>query len=242
MIVVMNLSSKHGTVIWLAGVLGLTPMVQAAENLPNPGSLADEIAAAKRAGLPTVPSDIQVRVRTDENAAPLYRELGRLLKARPLTKADEGGLSDLGARHNPSDAAVMAGRRLFARRNDIADLIRRATDRPRCAFKRDWALGANLQFPEFRWMRFAARWLGAERAMLLRGGNYMEAIRRQARGFRLSQHAASDPIIIAYLVAVAIDNITFAGFEKILNDAGEKPGIASEVRRTIEKKCSAVKW
>src|SRR5438128_1137156 len=50
-------------------------------------ALAAERAAAKREGIPVSPADLQKPpIPAARNAAPLYRQLGALLKARPLSK------------------------------------------------------------------------------------------------------------------------------------------------------------
>jgi hypothetical protein len=55
-----------------------------------------------------------------------------------------------------------------------------------------------------------------------------------ALGFRIGRHAASEPMLIGHLVAVAIDAITLRGMENILYAAGSQPGVAQAVRVAVE--------
>jgi hypothetical protein len=54
-----------------------------------------------------------------------------------------------------------------------------------------------------------------------------------ALGFVIARHTAQDPMLIAYLVAVAIDNITLYGLERILYVTGEHPEVAEAVHHAI---------
>jgi len=199
-------------------------------------SLAQEIAATRRAGLPTRPQDLRVPLPPPEqNAALVYKQLEDLLKAKPIMAMVEEEVIELHRRKTPPDDAVQEARRILVDRQDILGLIHGAAARSRCVFQRDWASGPDLQVPEFALIRRASRWISAESYLLLLDGKPMEAVRNQALGFRLARHAASDPMLLSYLVGVAVNGITLVGFEKILYEAGRDPAVAEAVRRTIEK-------
>src|SRR5439155_20186215 len=55
----------------------------------------------------------------------------------------------------------------------------------------------------------------------------------QARGFRIGQHAASDPVVTAFLVGIACEDLALDGMRNILYLAGDKPGIAEAIREAI---------
>src|SRR5205823_10508510 len=52
-------------------------------------------------------------------------------------------------------------------------------------------------------------------------------------GFNVAKHAASDPVLISYLVGVACEAITLAGMENILSMAGPDAEAAETVRTTL---------
>src|SRR5689334_9416130 len=54
------------------------------------GSLAQELAAAKKEGLPTTAQELQAPLPPEtQNAAPLYTKLTALLKVTPLTEEEK---------------------------------------------------------------------------------------------------------------------------------------------------------
>jgi hypothetical protein len=112
-------------------------------------------------------------------------------------------------------------------------MIHEAADRPQCVFRRNWALGLAVVFPEHSTLRRVERLLKAESYLLAREGRYQEAITNQARGFRIAEHAASDPTIIAYLVASACHALTLDGMKDILHLAGSNAEVADQVRIAI---------
>jgi hypothetical protein len=200
------------------------------------GDLARERAAAKQMGLPLTPGEMQAPLPpADQNAAPLYTQLTRLLTTKPLSKADDASLAAVARLKRSSPAQQAAVRRLFAARPEILPLIHKSAQRPQCVFVRDWSKGLDLLFPEFPKMRIALRCLNAESLFLLQDGKPLDAVRNQALGFRIARHAAADPTLIGYLVAVALDSITLAGMQRFLYQAGDSPSVADAVRQAIEQ-------
>ena len=198
-------------------------------------TLVDEIEKTRQAGLPTTPKELQAPLPPNsQNAAPLYRQLGALLKSKPLSDDDKIAGAGVGRRRITEDQAAPL-RRAYARRGDIGNLVRQAAEMPQCVFDRDWEQGADLLLPEYATMRLAARWLSGESALLLYYGRTTEAIETQALGFHIASQAAKDPTLIAFLVGDAVDAITLAGMERILYEAGNKASVAEAVAQAIEK-------
>jgi len=197
-------------------------------------SLAEELKLLKAEGLPTKPEDLQAPLPpSEQNAAPLYRQLVALLKAKP-TIGDDKIATDYSGRAGLTVAEARQIRAAFQHRADIGRLIHRAVSRPVCVFDRQWALGAQMQFPEFRLLRTCARWLSAESALELYDGKPEAAIKTMALGFTLARHCAQDPMLIGYLVTIALDTITLHGMERILYVAGKQPNTPRDVRLAIE--------
>jgi hypothetical protein len=199
-------------------------------------NLAVHQAAARKAGIPLTPRELQKPVPpTAQNAAPDYRRLTQLLKEKPIGEAEDKIVADLGGDAVHSEADLGTLRKVLADHADVMELVHRAADKPQCNFNRDWSQATKLQFPENATMREAARLLRAESYLMAKDGNYHDAVANLARGFRIAGHAASDPYLIGYLVGVAIDAVTLRGMESILYLGGPNAAVADEVREAVAK-------
>ena len=199
----------------------------------GPATLAREDAAARALGIPLTPAAKQAPLPpTPQNAAPLYTQLTALLHAKPLglPKYAEG----MSAFHSYTPAQIAAVRRTLAARPDVMRLVHQAARRPQCVFVRDWSHPLAATFPEFRTQREAARLLETESYLLARDGKYSEAVATQALGFRVAEHAASDHVLIAYLVGCASESITLTGMQSILEIAGPNAAVAASVKNAVQ--------
>ncbi len=195
--------------------------------------LAQVKAEVRAAGLPLEPRDLARPLPPDEqNAAPLYVQLNNYYSANPLTGADRV-LDDIRGVKLPTPQEQEQLRQAVQHRQDILTRVHAAAKRPYCDFNRNYAQGASLLLPEYARMRAGIRALTAESTLLLADGKPLDAIQNQSLGFQMAQHADSDPIIIANLVAIALDAITLRGMEKVLYASGEQPGVAQAVEQAI---------
>ncbi len=197
----------------------------------GPANLAREEAAARREGIPLTAQELQKPLPPpDQNAAPLYTKLTKLLHDKPLglPKYAEG----MDAFHAYTPAQIAAVRRTLVARQDVMALVHQAADKPQCVFVRDWNKGVDLEFPEYQLMREAARLIKTESYLLARDGHFGEAITNQARGFRVAEHAASDPALISYLVGNSSETITLAGMQSILALAGADAAAIWQVQQS----------
>ncbi len=185
------------------------------------------------AGLPLEPRELaQPQPPEEENAAPLYVQLNSYYTTHPLTGADLILDTTKGVRlPTPQEHAQL--RQGVQHRQDILRRVHQAAKRPFCAFNRNYAQGASLLLPEYAKMRAGVRALTAESTLLLADGKPLDAIQNQELGFKTAQHAATAPILIANLVAVALDAITLRNMEKVLYAAGEQPRVAQAVEQSI---------
>jgi len=196
----------------------------------GPSSLAREEASARQEGIPLNAGELQRPLPPpSQNAAPLYVRLTRLLHDKPLhlPKYAEG----MNAFRTYTPEQIAAVRKILAARQDVMTLVHQAADRPQCVFVRDWSKGLDLTFPEYQPMREAARLVETESYLLARDGRYAEAVSNQARGFHIAKHAASDPVLISYLVGNACESITLAGMQSILALAGPNAAVSGQVQR-----------
>ncbi|MCL5284108.1 MAG: hypothetical protein M1330_05320 [Armatimonadetes bacterium] len=202
-------------------------LMQVAATLPR------EEALAQQAGMPLDPAQLQTPLPPPAlNAAPDYERLMAILKSKPISPGVDEAIANVGTR-NATAADYAAAGKLLAGRQDVMALIDRATSKPDCDFNRNWSLGPSLMFPEYRWMREAARLLRAKSILLAKQGHFRRAILTQARGFRLAQHATSDPVIIGYLVGLGLDAISLQGMEKILRIAGLNAAVDDLIQKTL---------
>ena len=201
----------------------------------GPKELKRQRARARRMGVPLNGKELVPEPPRDEdNAAVIYRQLMDLLKAHPVDRDVLDPILYDSRRRELTVDEVAAARKLIHQRRDVMDLIYQATDRPVCDFARDWDQGTWLTFPEFSFLRLCARLLRVEGYVLAREGRYAEAIGVQARGFRLAQHAASDPSLLGLLVGAAIDGIALQGMEDLLHMAGRRQDVPAAVRDALE--------
>ena len=198
--------------------------------------LAQERGLARQAGILVTWQEMQRPLPpVEQNAAIDYVELTRLLTQRPLDKKTEDILARIHLlKMEPSDLAVVT--KTVADRKEVLDLLRRATDKPACVFQRDWSRGADVTFPEYVQMRRAMRLLKAECFLLARSGHKVEAVREASRGFRLAAHASSERMLISQLVGIAIESITLAGLQEILEQCGPNPDIANHIHQALAER------
>jgi hypothetical protein len=201
----------------------------------GPRDLARQRAAARREGIPLSPRDLrQSTLPADQNAALIYRRLARLLKDKPLDPQAWDIARDLGVQKAHTAAEIDRVRKLLVERRDVMALIEAATDRPRCDFYWYWA-----QAPDVVWvddmpaMRRPLILLSAQSYLLARDGRYPEAVRTQARCFRIAEHAASHQVVVTYLIGTAYARMAFSGMENILHLAGANARVASAVSEAI---------
>ncbi len=198
----------------------------------GPANLAREEAAARQEGISLDPKFLQKPLPPpDQNAAPLYIKLTRLLHDKPLNLPKYG--EGMNAFHAYTPAQLAASRKILADRQDVMTLIHQAADKPYCVFARDWNQGMDLKFPEYQDQREAVRLLKTESYLLARDGHYKEAVANQKRGFQVAEHAASDGLLISYLVGVANEFITLAGMQSILAQAGPNASVDADVENTV---------
>jgi hypothetical protein len=213
------------------------PRTLAANLLPSqPGSYAQEIAAAKREGVPIGPQALQAPLPPPEqNAAALYTQMILLRKTRPLSQEDDGAIAAVAGHKMPSAEQWTQARLVLQHRPDLLRLIHQVAARPQCVFTRDWSNPNAILSPELAQMREAVRLLTAESLLLAQNGKPLEAVRNEALGFRIAHHADEENWLIGYLTAINSDAITLNSMEKILTMAGNDPAVADAVQKEIEK-------
>ena len=199
----------------------------------GPADLARAKAALKSDGISLDPAGLQKPLPPPElNAAPLYGKLFRLLHDKPLNLPNYAQSLSASQSYTPEQLAAV--QKIYDSRPDVWALLHQTADRPDCVFTRDWSLGSAILFPEFQQMREAARLLNTETYLLAAQGKYAEAVKNQTCGFHIAEHAASDPVLISYLVGAACEAITLRGMQNILDQAGPNAAVAKSVRQAVQ--------
>lgn len=187
-------------------------------------ALPDTMAQYRALGLPWVAADLAPKppVAPEDNAAPHLVALTASLEARDweirqLRDAVRQGKPDVEAR-------------IVAFETELA-LARRATSYPRVDFRRDWDLGASLQFPELKGIRRAAQILGYHVEWSATMGRFDQAADDLRVLRRLGVFAGADPVLLGLLVNIKIDGIACEAAERALASA---EGDLSALRRLRE--------
>jgi len=198
-------------------------------------AFAKELAEAKRAGIPTTPQELQLPLPPpNQNAAPLYTELTKILREKPLSK-DEKIIEYSGYRGVLSPEQFERLRRALTSRSYLVSLVHKAVARPKCVFVRDWTTPQFTPTPEHIAMRFAARLIAAESLLITHDGNPLKAIRNQALGFQVARHISAESQQIGYLKGNSMDSITFRGFQRMLYLSGGNAKVAEAVQATVQR-------
>jgi len=200
----------------------------------GPADLVRERAAADKAGLQTRPDQLQRPLPpADQNAAPLYVQLDALRKQKPPHLPLYA--QPLNGRYAYTPEQLAAVQKEVDARQDIFTLLHQAADKPQCVFVHDYSnpLEAPFEFTNFAGLRESAREINTESLLLAYQGNYSQAVTDQERGFRIANQAASDGLLISSLVGSAIDAITLAGMQSILDLAGPDATLDSRVEADI---------
>ena len=197
----------------------------------GPADLARERAAAEKSGIrlsqPQTPLP-----PAGQNAAPLYDRLDALRKEKPLFLPPYA--QPLTGRYAYTPAQIAAAQSVVGSRPDIFGLLHQAADKPQCAFAdTSGPLGTSTAFTHYAGLRESAREINTESLLLAYRGQYPEAIANQERGFRIARQAASDHLLISYLVGDAIDAITLSGMQSILSLAGPNAALDSRAASDI---------
>jgi len=199
----------------------------------GPADLARARAEIEKDGVSLDPAALQRPLPPpDQNAAPLYQKLFQLLRDKPLGLPIYAQPLTADHTYTPEQLAVV--QKIYDSRPDVWGLVHQAADRPQCVYTRHWSEGFSVLFPEFQQFREAARLLNTETYLLAAQGRYAEAVQNQTRGFRVAEHAASDPVLISYLVGVACEAIALNGMRGILDKAGPNAAVDASVRQAVE--------
>lgn len=203
---------------------------------PVAARLPQEMAAARREGLPLTPQDLRrtPAAPAERNAAPIYAAMVQLLNKGDRSETDNiGDVLNTALSGDPARLDRNAARALLTRYDAVVRLADRAAAMPDCDFGREYAKPSNVQFPEFAATRAAARLLALRACVESADGNTAGAFRSIGECARIGRHAASEPVLIGLLVRIAIDGIAERAFQNVLLAHLDSPQVTAEARAAL---------
>lgn len=207
----------------------------------GPEDLKKERALARAAGLPLTTEEWPVKpIPPADDATPFYNKAFALEEEKGLIMS-EGAWELLEAARKGrrlSAAEITTLRQESNRRRAVLDLLRQGAARPAIALPAPEAAesGINILRPEVMGrQRTVATALRDEAGILALEGRYAEAARTQALGYNVARQIYRQPVLIAYAVGAAIEAITDAGLETVLQRAGPDEAAARAVLDALKK-------
>lgn len=185
-------------------------------------TLPAEREAARRAGLPLTPADVDpyLRIRPDEDAAPLYDEYERRQKALELAEHRELPHFEINDSQTVVSRAVLGdlnAERLAAltaaieRRRPLLDLAWRIPSRPRCRPRTDYRRLTDTKLEPYGAMRDATRMLTAHALLEASASRPEQAVRAMIATGQIERHADEGMLLISRLVQAAVGRLRHAG-------------------------------
>ncbi|MCK4323670.1 MAG: hypothetical protein KAW89_04015 [Armatimonadetes bacterium] len=225
----------------------LPPALWVYRDVTTARQLEAKLAALRAQGMPVTMTEAAPKpVPDDQNAAVLYQQVfqvqfgprGTSSPGRSignLTAAEEEILSRyLGPADEQLTAQVHAILMRPAMQQDL-EILRRASRLPHCVFPVNWEDGPAVLFHHMVKLKQATRLAAVQTALCAREGDVAEALDWCEMALRMSEHAASEPTIIAQLVAIAMQAMTLAPAKEFLAEAMVPPATANRFEQYLRQ-------
>jgi hypothetical protein len=193
--------------------------------------LKAERAAARAAGIPLSESENPLpAISAADDAVPLYDKLTALREVEPPeTKRPRPASEHRGG--SPRVESTEELRALITAKHEILRVIHTAAAKPHARI--DVAPENNQLIPRLTSMRQAAIMIRWESELMAREGRYVEAVRNEAISLRIANQCLEQQVLLTQLTSFAIEAIAMSGFRDLLEEAGERPGVAEAVRDEV---------
>jgi hypothetical protein len=180
-------------------------------------TLPDEIAAARREGVPLQVSELQ-RLATPsemgENAAPLYRKAAGLFSQSGRLETSLTQL--LGGSASAKDIVEIRDR--MPSFDDAAAVVTEAVAKQRVDWQRRWALGDEIDFfTDYQQLRSLASLLCTRAVLSARAGQLDKALDEVSVALRIADHAGREPTMYAFTSGAQIESDCLATLDHVLN-------------------------
>jgi hypothetical protein len=265
---------EYGLSLFVASILGVTVLLRVARRRPGPGMATAgatwprsrfALALAAAAALTSVTlwtMDARVRARAarvrtdaraaliavsprqveaDRNAAVVYAEAFARLDADPELRNPDAVLVD-----DSTDPTRTSVSELLARHTAAIRLLRETARLPACRFEHDYAdPKTHMLVPELNSARRAANVLRLDANRAIAAGDEREAVDDVNAIFRLSRGVRDEPMLVAGLVGMGVDQVGITTTEEIVRDIqrpedlaalnlGDAAGIRWTLRRCVQ--------
>lgn len=194
-----------------------------------------DLALAKKAGLAvSVAEFVRPVPPADRNAAVVYDQMVKVLNTRPIAGPDQV-LDYLAAPTYASAGELQAAEAALSSRADLVAFVHQAASRPDCYFVKNWTQPnpAQVAYPEMTALLEASHILTAQSLVMAAQGRPVQAVQNQALGFRIVDHAATEPTLTGYLLSTGAATTTVSGLQKILYMAGDNAKVDRAVAQAI---------
>jgi len=189
-------------VIGLAAVCGIAAAVTAGVLLILDNAVVAQAVYLRLEAANLMRDNLPPIVADDANAAALHLQAGAAIAADREFSAEGSPI------HKPGDVLRDEATAFLARHATTLDIVRQAADRDACRFTRDWSRPSiDMILAEVQALRSEARLLALAARRATAEGRHADALADIARIHRLGRHAAAEPILVSYLVGVALDRM-----------------------------------
>lgn len=173
-----------------------------------------EASKLRKLGYPTTAAELTARLpkQDSDNAAALYQQAIEQFEVigKPSTT-----FNDASGKLDP----VL--RTKFVRETDsVYQILVQASQKPNCAFPRDWTKGFEVLFPELAEMKAFTKICSARADVAREEGDWRSALGNLSVGARVAAHS-KDPSLLGHLVAIACDAIVMRSFEHLMGRFGK---------------------
>ena len=206
--------------------------------------LQAELAALQARGMPVSLAEAAPKpVPDDQNAAVLYQQVFRVdfqsnsnACQLPNYSVDEYELFVRFIHEGNADGEKLL-RDLFRdpQTQQCLETLREGSMRPHSVFGVHWHDGTTAHLPHYALFRAAIRVMVARAALAAHDGNIAEALEWHAVVLRMSDHLMREPLLVAHLVAVAMQGMSFRALKPILNNNEIPPGAARDLEECLRQ-------
>lgn len=219
--------------LWLLGVVVVVSAtlfiaVQVGRNRSE-AAFQEQLRLARQEGIPTSAAEFAARIKPvppEQNGAQFYRELVKLRGELPKDPINYCPIRD---------ASLARDKRFVASTVRLYNIIDEATKRPHCWFDRDWSQGYAVLFPEYAYIKNAAKLLMIRGSVEASEGNSIAAVRDVNELFAMGRHLDEDPAAIAYLVHIAVIQIAAQTVSTWSMEHRNEPAYKKLLQRAIEE-------
>ncbi len=200
--------------------------------------LEAELSALRASGAPLTWEEAAPKpVPDDQNAAVLYQQVfhvdfttGASSSLLADFTTEEQELAQRFSRQpNEEDARWLRTYFADAQRAKCLRILRQASLKPHAVFGIRWDLGPAALFPHYLKMRAATRVMVQKANLAAYDGDMTEALGWHATVLRMSRHVIDEPVMIADLVGIAMQSMSFRELKRLLRDHDLPPGAADEL-------------